>query len=375
MKDFPMIRSTRAAVAGTFILCAPLLLLTLHPLTAVYAVALALFLLPVALCVVGLVCGLAPMAVSAGAGLFALYRAAGLPGLSLAAAYVLPIAAVFVAVIALRVPFRRALAAMVGVHVAALAAVYLLLQQMTAGALYVQAGEAAAAALEGWQLGDTLLYQFYAMGLLSLPESLAENMVLPVAEGYALSAAARADLLLSVRTLVSGTLAALVPSLIVGQSLLGGVFSLVLPLRLGYVAAERRAFRGGDADGYTEGENGKKKLDFPDLGMPPLSLWHLPRGIGWQVGAALVLGYLLRQSAAPAAAVAGIILYSAASAIFVIQGIALINFMQKARGTRLFWRVAVPAVLLPFSILSFVGIFDQATNIRRLRKPREPKEE
>ena len=92
-------------------------------------------------------------------------------------------------------------------------------------------------------------------------------------------------------------------------------------------------------------------------------------------GLLLLAGYLLRSSAHPTAAIAGTVLYSAGHAVFSIQGAALVNFMQKSKGTRRGWRVIVPILLLLFSLLVFIGIFDQISNIRRLRKPREPKEE
>lgn len=375
MKDFPMIRSVRAGVVGTALIAVPLLALSCFPLTGVYVALLTLLVLPVALCTVGLVCGLLPMLVSAAFGLFSLYRAMGSMALGLGAVYVLPILLAFLVIVSQRIPFWKGCAILIGVHVAALAAVYLLLQQGTGGNLYTAAGDAAASALQDWELGDMMLYQLYTMGLIGLPEKLADGMLLPVLGGYTLSAAARTDLLLSLRTLMNSLLTLWIPSTIVSQSLLGGVGCLLLPLRFGYVAAERRAFRGNATEGYVTREDGRQAVDFPDLGMPPLSLWHLPRGIGWKVGAALAVGYFLRQSAAPAAAIAGILLYSAASSIFTIQGMALIHFMQKSRGVRMVWRVVVPLVLLLFSVLSLVGIFDQMTNIRGLRKPREPKEE
>ena len=375
MKDFPMIRSVRAGVAGTALIAVPLLALSYFPLTGVYLALATLLALPVVLCTAGLVCGLLPMLISAAVGLFSLYRSMGTMALGLGAVYVLPILLAFLVIVCRRVSFWKGCAVLAGVHVAALAAVYLLLQQWAGGDLYTAAGDAVVSALQEWGLGDTMLYQLYAMGLIGLPEELAEGMLLPVLGGYALSSAARADLLLSLRTLINGLLALWIPSVIVSQSLLGGVGCLLSPLRFGYVAAERRAFRGNGTEGYVPGADGRRAVDFPDLGMPPLSLWHLPRGVGWKVGAALAAGYFLRQSAEPAAAIAGILLYSAASSIFTIQGVALIHFMQRARGVRMGWRVAVPIVLLFFSVLPLVGIFDQITNIRMLRKPREPKEE
>ena len=130
--------------------------------------------------------------------------------------------------------------------------------------------------------------------------------------------------------------------------------------RFGYLAAERRAFLSETAEGTVTDAQGRAQVDFPDLQMPRFETWHLPRGIGWQVGAALVAGYFLR---------------TAARSLFIIQGAALVNFMQKARGTKRTWRVIVPILLMLFSVLVFLGIFDQISNIRGLRKPRDTKED
>lgn len=373
MKDFPLIRSQRAAIIGTLLIAAPMLLLSLSPLTGVYAALLSLFLLPTALCLLGLTGGLIPMLVSALLSLCGLYRFAGQAGALLGAVYLLPVMAVFLFVVARRVPFWHACAGMIGAHVAALAAAYLILQSLAGGDLYTAAGAWAAAAVEKWAMCDQLLFQLYDMGAITLPETLRDSMLSPMLGGYTLSAAARADLLLSVRSLVSSSLASLTPSLIIRQSILGGVGCLLLPLRFGAIAAQRRAFRSEEpADAERQLQS---KPDFPNLNMPPLSMWFVPRGYGWQLGLMLVAGYVLGGSAASGAAIAGRILYAAANAVFTIQGLAVINFMQKARGVKLARRVIVPALLLLFSILPFLGIFDQVANIRGLRKPKEPKED
>ncbi len=375
MKDFPLIRSPKAALAGAAAVSLPLVILCLSPLTGLYAVMLLLYLVPMALCTVGMVCGALPMAFGAAAALVSMYALGGTAGLSLSAVYLLPILGCFAAVILGRLSFKQAAPLLIGVHVAGLAAAYLLLQRWTGGDLYTAAGDAVAAWLGNWELGDTMLYQFYATGMIALPEQLEEAMLVSKEEMLVLSDAARTDLLLSVRTLVSATLAGFIPSLIAGQSLLGGLGCMYVPIRFGYIAAEKRAFREEKPDSYILREDGKKILNFPTLGMPPLSLWHMPRGVGLKVGLAMAAGYFMQSGASAAMAIGGIILYTAASTLYVIQGLALINFMQKAKGTKRIWRILIPGLLLGLSVLPFVGVFDQITNIRGLRKPPEPKEE
>ena len=385
MKDFPLIRSPKGAAVSTLLMVLPLLLLSGSALGGMYAVLLVLYLLPTAACLSAAVSGLMPMALGAAAGLFAMYRLFGNQGLLLSSVYLLPILALFLLAVSLRIPFRQVCPVMIGVHAAALAGCFLLVQSWTGGRLYEAAGEQAAALMSRWELGDTMLYQLYSMGMIDLPESLEGAALMPVLGGYVLSAAARQDLLLSLSTMITRTLSLLVPNVIVTQSILGGVACLLLPLRFGYIAAEKRAYlaapREEAGEGRREGEDegeaapAAPPVDFPTLDMPRFETWHLPRGMGWQVGLLLLAGYLLRSSAHPTAAIAGTVLYSAGHAVFSIQGAALVNFMQKSKGTRRGWRVIVPILLLLFSLLVFIGIFDQISNIRRLRKPREPKEE
>lgn len=372
MKDFPLWRSPRAAAISALIVAGPLLLCAFSPALGAYAVAICLFLLPVAACTAGLVGGALPMMAGAAAGLYSLYRLFGTVGLTLGAVYLLPILAAFVIVILLRVPFWKGCGVMIGVHLLSLAGVYALLNNLAEGDLYAAAGEWAVSALKDSAVGDSLLYQLYSMGFISLREELAEKALLPslLGYGYTLSPAARTDMLLSVNALVREGLTALVPNVLVSQSILGGVGCLLLPLRFGFLAEERRAFRSSGGPDTPDGA-----LSFPDLGMPPLSVWYLPRSVGWQVGAALIAGYLLRRSVNPTLSLAGVILYAAASSLFMIQGAALLNFTQKAKGSPRALRVIVPVLLMLLSVLKFIGILDQFVNIRGLRKPRQPKEE
>ena len=371
------VRSVKSAVVGSILIILPYLLLLpqreiLGPLPAVYAVLLTVYLLPTALCLVTAVCGTAPMVLGLGTALSAMFALMGGTGLLLAALYVVPIMAAFLFIMYREIPFKKSCPAMIGVHVASLAAVFAVCQSMMGGDLYNAAGNAVAEFLGSWEMGDLLLYEFYSMGLIDLNETLRENAVHSGLYSFSLSDAAKADMLLSVRTMITQQLQLIIPNMIATQSVLGGVACLLLPLRFGYLAEEKRAFRREDTAG-APGE--KQPVDFPTLDMPPFQTWHLPRGVGWQVGAALITGYLLRYSGVSALKIAGIMLYAAASSVFMIQGAAFINFMQKRRGTRRFWRVVVPLLLMTTPFLTFIGIFDQLNNARGLRKPPEPKEE
>ena len=180
MKDFPLIRSPKAAAVSTLLMVLPLLLLSGSALGGMYAVLLVLYLLPTAACLSAAVSGLMPMALGAAAGLFAMYRLFGNQGLVLASVYLLPILALFLLAVSLRIPFRQACPAMIGVHAALLAGCFLLVQSWTGGRLYEAAGEQAAVLMSRWDLGDTMLYQLYSMGMIDLPESLEGSALMPV---------------------------------------------------------------------------------------------------------------------------------------------------------------------------------------------------
>ena len=368
MKDFPLFRSVKAGLVGIGLLLLPLLICLLLPEMALSLVFGLMALMPVAICMAGLICGAFPMAVGVGSGIGTMFLAAGVQGAQLMALYLVPIAAAFLAIIVKRIPFWKGCAAMIGVHVAALAGCYLLLQQFTDWQLYTVVGDLVLRLFPQGEAGDALLYSFYEMKLLELPADLKATLVRPAEGALVLSEAVRNDLLLSLRALLNSLVVNLVPSFIATQSILGGVGCLLLPLRFGFIAAQRR-----EIGEQNEGE--EEKVDFPDLGMPPLSLWHIPRGVGWKVGVALIGGTMLQQSAVAPISLAGLILTAVAEAIFLFQGLAVMNFIQKAKGTARPWRVIVPLVLHVFSVLHLLGILDQITNMRGLRKPPEPKEE
>lgn len=367
MKEFPMIRSAKAAAAGTLAVALPLMLLALSPLTGVYAIALQITLLPTALCLVAALCGMLPAALAALSGMAAMYLFAGISGFMLSAVYALPVLFAFMLLIHYRVPFWKACAGMILTHLLSASAVFLLLQRLIGGSLYPAAADAAVDALKSLEYGDALLYEFYRSGLLSLPESLRDQVLTETVQGAVLSAEAKKDLLLSVHSMAETLLKSLVPRVLVQQSILGGVGALLLPIRFAAIARQRRA---------PHTPLPEDEAEFPDLGMPPLSLWFIPRGMGWKAALALLAGGALQAMSGSAAGVtAGVILYAAASAVFTVQGAALLNFMQKSKGTRRTMRVVIPCLLLALGILPYLGIFDQIINIRGLRRPPETKEE
>ena len=82
---------------------------------------------------------------------------------------------------------------------------------------------------------------------------------------------------------------------------------------------------------------------------------------------------LTRLSGQEALSLAGAMLYNIFTACFAIQGISLVYFMQRQRGVRSAMRgitVFILALILPQAAM-ILGMFDQISDQRKLRKPNE----
>lgn len=364
MKDFPLIRTPKGAVAGMAALTLPILLLSLTPLTGLYALMLVLLMLPAGMCLVAATGGLAPACMGLAAGAVACWRLCGQPGLVAGLVYLGCVFGAFLFVMLRKPAFFKGCGVMILAHIFSLAGVYLYLQSLFQNQLYQAAGQAAAQFLSSLPEGDSLLVQLCSMGFIGLPDALKEQPLVMENGLYALTPAVREDLLLSVSAMVESMVRSLMPMLLAEHSIISGVACMALSQRFGKIYHDRLSAAAGPAP-----------APFRDLGMPPLSLWHLPRGLGWKVGLCWAAGMLMQGGTGDTLSLAGAILFHAANGVLSWQGAALMNFTQKAKGTRRFMRVLVPLLFFVMGILPFLGIFDQIINLRGLRKPPEPKED
>lgn len=367
MKEIPLIRSYKAALVCLGILVLPTLAMCFTPITALYAALILLFVYPLGSCMTNALGGLLPGTLVVCAGVVCGRLIAGPQGALIAACYLVPIFLGSLLIVKKKPPFFLGCAIMIVVHILSFSAVYLYLQRLFDHQLYAFAADAAIQYFNQSPYADPLLAQFYSMGILSLPTEMKDQFVLLPSGAFLMTPAAREDLLLSLRSLTEAALFNLVMVLFTSLPFISGVACLLLPQRFGQLAHERQVFMA---------QEGEKVPPFPNLNMPPLSLWHLPRGVGWKVGAAWLAGSLLQtMGSANATAVAGVILYQGATALFTWQGAALLNFTQKIKGTRRPARVLIPLLFFVLGILPYLGIFDQIINLRGLRKPPTPKEE
>ena len=83
------------------------------------------------------------------------------------------------------------------------------------------------------------------------------------------------------------------------------------------------------------------------------------------------LSLLARYARQPAIAIGGQMLYNVAAACFTLQGLAFVNYLQKAKGTRPGLRgitLAVLALILSQAAM-ILGVFEQFSDARKLRRP------
>ena len=323
---------------------------------------------PAALMITGMIAGFIPMGAST-AMLLGAFAAAG-PGLAAvcAAAYLLPALAVFIWCVDSKAPFWRACGLVAGMLLAAQMALFLWLQSRTAGQLSLAAGSLAAQYVNSLPYRDQFLYTMVTSGFLQVPPSMQEGAVVAVPGGYALSSEVINELLLQVRSITGRMIESLVPSLFISGSGLNALLGLSLGIRYGTRAANNRSFRRDEA-----------LQAIPDLAMPPLRAWYLPRPWGIRIGI-LGLGYFLARYADNSAlSMLGLLMFQVFALCFGVQGLAAMNASQHKRGASRGWRAAVVvmALLLRFMQIALivVGLADQITNARGLRPPMQPRGE
>ena len=323
---------------------------------------------PACLMVTALTAGMVPM-LGCLALLLAVFALTG-PWLltACAALYLLPALAVYAWCLSGRIPFWRAVGLTAGALAVSQAAILLLLQSRTQGQMYLAAGNLAAQAVNGTAYRDSLLYSLVSAGLLRVPASMADSAVVAVPGGYALSSEVLGELLLQVRGGVQELLRSLVPSLLVTGSGLNALLGLSLGIRYGTQAAQKRAFR-----------RDEPLQEIPDLSMPPLRAWHLPRPWGLRVGV-LGLGYfLVRAGGNQTMIMLGALMFQVFALCFGVQGLAALNDSQHKRGTGRGWRGAAVVLALLLRIVQIalivVGVIDQISNARGLRPPMRPRNE
>lgn len=357
----------RAAITSC-VLCVLLLhLCQFAAFPAINVATVTLMLMPVFLMMTGLIAGFLPMAACTLMLLIALLASGGTTLLLYGALYILPMLAVFVYGTYKRLPFWQVLLMVVGALFAAQVLIFALLQRMNGGQLYENAANAVANFVNDSPIRDSMLYVFCTSGLLGVPAAMKDTALTVLEDNtFYFSQEAVTELLSQIRSLITMQMQSIMPALLVSGSALSGVMGLGFGIHYGQRSRHRRAVRLNEPE-----------QDIPDLDMPPLSRWHIPRPWGLRIGI-LGLGYLLIQFAMnDTVLLIGALMWQVFAVCYSLQGLASIHYTQKQRGTSKFWRVAliVASMTLTFmqTVLIIFGILDQITNARGLRPPLAPR--
>ena len=353
MKKLPMIRSTKAAVIWSLVLALPLLLLLSDRMFLLWSLFIILYVLPWGLGVSCLTGGLLPMLVGTGSGIAALYISFGSLGALVGALMILLPAVVFCVINMKEVPFAAACRWMIFALLTGQAAALAVMRFAAPGGdiLGAVANAAQKAITDLGDAGDLTLNLMENFGLLSIPESLME---LAAGATLPLPDALRSELLNQVGDLARGYLLTLIPMCLGGMNLYFGVGVIGLSQHFGRKSRVKRG----------------SQEPFPQLGMPMLQNWHLPKPWGL-VFALMALGVFLQQiGGSPVPILIGELFYGLFTTAYTFQGVAVINDIQHKRGTGRGWRIALPVLLMIFlpMVLILAGVMDQARDPRGLRR-------
>lgn len=322
---------------------------------------------PVYLLITAFVAGFLPMLACAAATLVPLALQGGGWLLLCGGVFLLPMAAALTYCVARRRPFRHTVLAVGMLMACAQMLIYLVLRHRLGVAPEVVLGNAVAVTILDHPYRDAILFDLLNYGLLKIPMAMQGTAIVTVPGGYAFTSELVSELLLQLRDLVIQGVQSILPVLVAG-SFQNALLGISLGIYYGKRRAQRRAYK-----------RNEQPLPVPDLGMPPLREWHLPRPWGLRIGL-MACGYLIaRSGAGDAAYYLGSLLWQAFTLCFSIQGLAALNAAQHRRGTSRSWRVAAVVLALVFRFmrtpLVILGVVDQFTNTRGLRPPLAPRSE
>jgi len=309
------------------------------------------FFSPVLLAVCGISCGIAPMAVfSLAFPAIAWLLFGGYLTPALCLIYLGPFLVVHTYCFARKVPFWH----MVAAHIATLAvsqtAIFAILRCLVGGNLFVGGADYLVQLVNESPNGNELLLLLHRMNLLQLPKGMVSDLNLTIVQF--MMPKARIELLNGLRTFLELYLPVLLPTVIVNNAILAGLFGVAFP-----VLAARRL-----------------KIDV--VQMDPFATWHLSSSAGIVVFL-LGLGNLLSSGFSNSyLSLAGIMMSQAFFIVFAIQGAALMDFFRARTGvytsSRWLWPFAI-FITMPW-LLMILGIADQIMNFRGLRKPKNREE-
>lgn len=365
MRQYRLWLSPRSALTAVLLCLAFVWALGSMPLSAFYLFSAILFVFPFILLLTAGAAGVLPslmcLTVMAGGA----WQTLGTQAALATAAYLTPLLACMLVCLQMKLAWQKTVLALLSVYILSVMLIYLVLQRSADSDLFSLIAQRVVNGINGMPERDSLLHTFYQFGLLGLPQEVAEQPLVEAALGWTYSQKALQEFYKQIAARVDLWLRALLPALISSYSLF-----ICIP---GFFAAQFYAVRHAQRLSFRLGPQAGAQDLCPSLGMPDFSHLFLPKSAG-QALLILALGYLMaRLSGNATLALAGQMMYNVFAALYVIQGLSYINFMQKKRGTkpgfRAFTLFALFALLQP--ALVFAGLIDQFMDPRKLRQPDE----
>lgn len=366
MRSLKLYTSPRAALWSLLPLAALLYLQTLMPFSALYLGISLLFVMPFLLQVILCVAGLAPAALALLMSVAAMQLSLGMQGTQAALIYLLPPLAAYIICLELRLAWPQSMLA-IGLSLT-LSALLLFVYARAAlgGDPFQRLTESAAQAMEALPERDYFLDSFYRLGILALPDHIAASPLVPKdGGGFTFSAEALAEFYKQLGARLDLWFRALLPTLVSSYSVWLGVAGPFISTHYGRRHAQRLAFRGP--------EGLKQEGIFQGLALPDFAQWHLPRTQGYALFACGGIYLITRLMPGGSLGLAGHMLYQVFTAFFSIQGLSLLNHLQKRRSSRPFTRgisMVGMALILPMAAM-LLGVYDQISDPRKLRTPKD----
>lgn len=364
MRAYRLMVSPRATVWSLAVSAALVLAFGMTPFAGFYLFFLVVMVFPFIVQITLTTAGLLPAVGTALIVCGALWRATSLGPALFALSYLLPLVLLMAGCLYVKLPYQKTMLVLVLGYASLVLVLFMAARQQLGDDPFLRLSTMAVDAVRDMPDRDMILNTFYRYGLLSLPAELAADPLVEAAQGYTFAPQVLAEFYKQISTRVDLWLRSLLPTLLTSHSINWGVLGLFISLFYGNRQAHREAYRATDD---------RKAADLmPHLGQPHFSQWYIPKQLGRLLFVFIGLWLVIRLSGGDAAlSLGGQMMYNVSTALFGIQGLGFVNFMQKKRDTRPRTRGAILVLLyllLPFGLL-LLGIYDQVTNPRKL--PRE----
>ncbi len=363
MRKYRLLLSSRSAITAVLACLTMAWVLGNVPLAAFYLFSAVIFIYPFILLVTASTTGVLPSLVCLLIMLGGTRQVLGNEAALAASAYLaLPLISMLIC-LHLKLSWQKTVISLLSVYVLSVMFIYLVMQRRADNDLFALIAQRVIDGINGMAERDSLLNTFYQFGLLGLPQEVAAQPLVEAVQGWTYSPQALQEFYKQIASRVDLWLRALLPTLISSYSLL-----LCIP---GFFAAQFYGLRHAQRLAFRLGTDVQAEEFCPKLEMPVFSSLFMPKAAG-QALLILALGYLLaRLSGNATLALAGQMMYNVFAALYVIQGLSYINFMQKKRNTRPGFRAFTLVMLFVLlqPALVFAGLIDQFMDPRKLRQP------